>query len=153
MSVLSTLALLVSAAFRPKPDRQIERLERELATERSLSLHWLGEAQRVIAEKRELERERDMWRERALRPIPLGGQHFRPPERGQALLQQYARAQQHNEALLAQQAQVAQQQYGAMQQTHYPHQQAGAQALDPGMFCNCVPSRAQVWAAERDGDT
>jgi hypothetical protein len=26
----------------------------------------------------------------------------------------------------------------------------GAQALNPEMWCNCVPSRAQVWAARNE---
>jgi len=86
----------------------IELLERELATERHMSAHWLAEAQRLIREAR-AQRQADI---------------------------NHAQAQQNS--LLAH-AQCYQQQPLA--------QQLGAQNLDAGIWCNCVPSRAQVWGA------
>ena len=145
MSVLSTLALLVTAAsakLRPEredPARAIADLE---------------------AQRDELRRERDdwraraeAWRERAIdridaRPPQPAGPDFRPPELARLQeLQWYAAAQQ-----LAQQNQAYQQQNAKMvQQNLYQQGLLGAQGLNPELFCNCVPSRAQVWAARPDG--
>jgi acetyl-CoA acetyltransferase len=92
----------------------IELLERELATERRMSAHWLGEAQRLIRDDRR--------REAVLAP-------------------QMAQSYQQNMALY----QLAQAQQNALAQQN---QQLGAQNLDAGIWCNCVPSRAQVWGAQ-----
>jgi predicted RNase H-like nuclease (RuvC/YqgF family) len=136
----------------------IQSLEREILIEQHLSVHWREEAERLARTKREareareaaiakLADDRDMWRERA-----------RAPERGfqaqqlaqigqqqaQALGQQQAQAlgQQQAQALGQQQAQAL----GAQQQA----QALGAQNQQTyGGFCNCVPSRAQAWAANR----
>jgi hypothetical protein len=60
---------------------------------------------------------------------------------------------------LAQQAQNALAQQNSLQQQNLQnaygqgllqHQGLGAQALDNNMWCNCVPSRAQVWTAGGD---
>jgi hypothetical protein len=158
MSVLSTLALLVTTAAvksRPNRDDQMAKLKAELADARrelELERQVTAVRERDLAEAR---RDRDDWRERAeawreraeARPIiPLGGQHV-----GQ-LAQQNGLQQ----ALLSQMAQ------SSYQNAQYQNAQAyaqclaqhqgllGAQALDLEM-CNCVPSRAQVWAA-RLGD-
>jgi hypothetical protein len=144
MSVLTTLALLVTAAIKPKPDLQTEMLQRELAIEHSLSLHWLGEAQRLIREKRELELERDMLR---LHAIPRGGQQMAQYQQNASLLQQNAQLAQCN------QYQQQHQQLAAQNGLQNYHQGLlGVQALNHEMFCNCVPSRAQVWAAQGNGD-
>ena len=77
----------------------------------------------------------DLWRERALAAIPG------PQAAPQILLHQMAQAQNAAAAQLAQNPQ-AQQNQGA---------QAigllGAQMIDAELYCNCVPSRSQVWAA------
>ena len=144
MTVLSTLALLVTAAsakLRPEredPARAIAELE---------------------AQRDELRRERDdwraraeAWRERAIdridaRPPQPAGPDFRPPELARAQeLQWYAAQQQ-----LAQQSQSYQQHAQMAQQNLYQQGLLGAQARNPELLCNCVPSRAQVWAA-RPGD-
>jgi hypothetical protein len=102
----------------------------------------------------------DVWRTRALfaeappgaiRPLGPAGPDFRPPQIAQQqaqmlqaqALQQQAYANQANQGL-AQQYNNAQQNYanglGAMGLL-------GAQSLiDAELFCNCVPSRSQVWA-------
>jgi hypothetical protein len=82
----------------------------------------------------------DLWRERALATPARQVVEFRPPQ--SALQQQAAALQQvaHLHQMMANQAQNAQ--YQAMQ--------LGAQGLiDTGLWCNCVPSRTQVWAADR----
>jgi hypothetical protein len=112
----------------------------------------------------------DIWRARALyAEAPAGaivpaGPDYRP----QSLVEQQSRAalqrqadrmqqmQQAQEAQLAQYAQLSAAQYNAQQamnaQNFYGGQGLGqgllgAQNLDAGLWCNCVPSRSQVWAA------
>jgi hypothetical protein len=96
----------------------------------------------------------DMWRERALYAVPAGAAvPARPPDVAAlppdvAALQQQAAAY-HNQAALAQ--------YQGLQNHAAQNAQAfygqglgallGAQSLiDAELFCNCVPSRSQVWA-------
>jgi hypothetical protein len=90
----------------------------------------------------------DIWRERALANIPPAGfgqqypagPDFRP---SQIALQAQLQTAQMN-AANAQQAQLAQ--YAAMQNPAL----LGAQNLiNAELWCNCVPSRSQVWAADR----
>lgn len=101
----------------------------------------------------------DLWRARALTPpggwaaqVPAGPD-FRPialQQQHAAQLQQFAH--QTNQGLLAQmnaqQAQQAAQMLG-MQKNRLAQGLLGSQQLDPGLWCNCVPSRSQVWAADR----
>jgi hypothetical protein len=131
MSVLSTLALLVTAAARPKPKR-VAQLADEIIR---LNLE-LGEREAQIAKIAE---DRDMWRERAVIAPPMNGRNA------------LAYAQQ-NAGLAQQNSLLAQQQYagsGTWQnaQVYGQGMMLGAQALDPELWCNCVPSRSQVWAA------
>jgi hypothetical protein len=131
MSVLSTLALLVTtAAVKSKPNKadRVAELEAEIVGLKSD----LADARRDV----------DMWRERALASLdarqPQPQPYMQPAglQQAQALLNPMAQAQ----YAAMQNAQVYGQ--GLMQ-----HGLLGAQALNPGMWCNCVPSRAQVWAA------
>jgi hypothetical protein len=127
MSVLSTLALLMlPGALKAKvvADPEQEDLKRALADR--------------DAEIVELKRERDRWRDLA-NPIALGGQHAAQSQQNAALLQQYAQA-----------TQCQQQMMGL--QNYQQGLLGGAQALNPEMFCNCVPSRSQVWAVHENGD-
>jgi len=128
MSVLSTLALLVTTAAvqsKPKKAERVAELEAEIAG--------------LKAELAELRLVRDDWRASAdvWRECALASLDARPPQA---------------EALVGQN-QAALQQYAAMQDGRYLAMQyqnrglLGAQALNPEMWCNCVPSRAQVWAA------
>ena len=135
MSVLSTLALLVTAASaklrpaREDPARAIADLE---------------------AQRDELRRERDDWRARAEAWRARAITNIPPTQE----LQWYAARPQYHQAQqqLAQQNQAYQQQNAQMaQQNLYQQGLLGAQGLNPELFCNCVPSRAQVWAA-RPGD-
>ena len=130
MSVLSTLGLLVTAAsakLRPEredPARAIADLE---------------------AQRDELRRERDDWRARAEAWRARAITDIPPTQE----LQWYAAAQQ-----LAQQNQAYQQLAQMAQQNQLAAQQNAAvygPGVDPELWCNCVPSRAQVWAA-RPGD-
>ena len=164
MSVLSTLALLVTtAAVRPKADRtaefeaEIAGLKDGLADARRALDHALSERDAL---REELERRLLRHGEHPLQqipagpdfrpPMPLGGQHVGQLAQQNALQQAVLGHLQQNQA-------VMQQQYVAMQNAQCGHQglaqQLGAQnlqALDPEMVCNCVPSRAQVWAARND---
>jgi hypothetical protein len=98
----------------------IELLERELATERHMSAHWLGEAQRLIRERRQ--------QEAVLANADL---NRAMAQQNMALYQQQALAQQ------SQQAQF----------TNALAQAQNQQAFANEHWCNCVPSRAQVWGA------
>ena len=173
MSVSSILAFVLAGVAakaksvqvaRPSKDRRIAELEARVA-----------ELEADIATANELARRDqeliDMWRERALANVPAvvagplrpAGPDFRPAQ----MLQAQAQAQM-LQAQLAQYQQyqgLAQQQYNAQQamnaQNFYvdrghshgllgdaiPMGLLGAQNLNAELFCNCVPSRSQVWAA------
>lgn len=154
MSVLSTLALLVTtAAVKLKPSREAEDPARAIAE--------------LEAQRDEFRRERDdwraraeAWRERALerieaRPPQAAGPDFRPPQLAQAQLAQWQQAQGINPYYAAQQlgqqaqqnAQLAQQQQlAAMQQNYLNQGLLGAQGLQmPGEWCNCVPARHDMF--------
>ena len=123
---------------RPKHELEIERLnrrvetleydcaclERELAAERRLSTHWIGEASRFARQAREM---REMWAQR---------ERYQPMQdpRHAALYQQMQAQQLYNG--LPPGAQAFQQ----VQQNQQNQQQAFG-------FCNCVPSRHQMFDA------
>ena len=87
----------------------------------------------------------DLWRERALAAIPG------PQAAPQILLHQMAQAQNAAAAQLAQNAAAAQLAQNPQAQQNQGRAQAigllGAQMIDAELYCNCVPSRSQVWAA------
>ena len=130
-ALVGALVALVPAVPKPKPkpkgELEIERLERtvetleyelesvtrELANERRLSTHWIGEASRIS------------------RTARVDREQF------EGLLQRERQQQAHANYASAQRAQ-------AMQDIAY-QQQLAQQA-----FCNCVPSRSQVWGAGND---
>ena len=98
----------------------IEALEREILAERHISIHWKAEAGRLAIQSREA-------REKRERREQING-------RNALAFAQYAQ----QNALLAQQQSIqAQQNIQAQQQ------------FQDGSFCNCVPSRAQVWTEEQ----
>jgi chromosome segregation ATPase len=161
MSVLSMLALLMAPAaakLKGEPHdagRKIRELEAKIVG--------------LKADLAEARRERDDWRaqaeawrvrrDAAAERIALEAYYQRVPVRPPAelerrqLYQQAAAQLQAQCNAQAQQAQAAQAQYAAMQNAMAYGQGAllGAQALAPDLWCNCVPSRAQVWAAAGDG--
>lgn len=104
----------------------IERLERELLTEQHLTTHWREAAQRIAKQSRE-------YREQ-YQPQQLQAQQLQALAYAQARALAYA--QQNTLQAQAQQAQLAQN--AGMQ---------NAQAF--GGYCNCVPSRSQVWTEEQ----
>ena len=98
----------------------IEALEREILAERHISIHWKAEAGRLAIQSREAREARE-------RREQING-------RNALAFAQYAQ----QNALLAQQQSIqAQQNIQAQQQ------------FQDGSFCNCVPSRAQVWTEEQ----
>ena len=103
----------------------IETLEREILLEQHICRHWKEEAERLAKHA-------------------IASRLRAEAQEQQAL--QVARPQYHQAALL--QSQAAQQQMQAQQyaQLAYANPQ-GLQGAFEG-FCNCVPSRAQVWARE-----
>jgi hypothetical protein len=137
MSVLSTLALLATAAsarIKPKPDPRVAELEAQIAK---------------IAE------DRDMWRDRAMRPV---AEQQDAIERQARIMAAAMQSQQLQWAMhqSQQNAQLAQYHHQASMQQNLQNGQmygqglqmlGGAQALNPELWCNCVPSRSQVWAA------
>ena len=118
----------------------IEMLEDELRASRRLTAEARGERDAL---RSEVER---LWQERAIeRAHPL----VRAVDQDQinrAFALGMAQAQASQNMALAQQAQAAQQmQNYAMAQQGQQGQQLGSLQQD-GRFCNCVPSRSQVWA-------
>ena len=115
----------------------IETLEREILLEQHICAHWKEEAERLARQSTALRLRAEAQEQQALqvaRPQHHQGiQQYQTPrwaEMNRRSAMAYAQAQQH---LANQQAQLANQQ-AQNQQNAY----AG--------FCNCVPSRAQVWA-------
>jgi len=146
-AIIGALAALAPPAIlRPKTDREIERLrelvrleralasaERDLSIQKSLTEHWKEEAKRIAIQTRELREEVDRLREE---------RDNRDLQRQYAFLQQQSQSQalaNHSAWAQAQQAQLAQQAQA---------QQALGFRWEEG-FCNCVPGRSQVWAAEQ----
>lgn len=101
----------------------------------------------------------DLWRARALANIPapqIGLQQAAHALQGQTPYGQQALMNQQYAQMMesAQNMQPAQsvQNHGLAQQMQAQALQngqlLGAQAINPELWCNCVPSRAQVWAAD-----
>jgi hypothetical protein len=115
----------------------IETLEREILLEQHICAHWKEEAERLAKHAIASRLRAETQEQQALQQQYQGLQPMRPADGRQAMA--YAQA----NAALAQQAQH--------QLANYANQ---AQALqwrgDYDGFCNCVPSRAQVWAREGD---
>jgi hypothetical protein len=116
----------------------IETLEREILLEQHICRHWKEEAARLARQSREERERREAQAQQALQqqsqnPLPTP----RWAEMNGRSAMAYAQAQQN---LGNQQAQLAQ----------YAGQAQGLQGAFDG-FCNCVPSRAQVWGARREG--
>jgi hypothetical protein len=111
----------------------IERLEREILLEQHLTTHWRETAQRIVKQAREAREAFDREREQLQRVGPLW-----LPEQNLALLQAQGELAQMQ---AAQQAQCAQAQAQQNQNFRWRGDYEG--------FCNCVPSRSQVWEANR----
>jgi hypothetical protein len=161
MSISSILAfvLLGTAPFKGPRDRADEKptrpsykeLKAELGEARARIAELEGDVHRANIQFRRDQDLIDMWRTRALHaegPAPIAtqpaGPDFRPPHiaQAQAAMQQ------------AQQAQLAQYQGLAQHNAQQNYANGlgamgllGAQTLiDAELWCNCVPSRSQVWA-------
>jgi hypothetical protein len=138
MSVLSTLALLMTAAIRPRPPEPAGELI-GLRLDNADLRRQVAELREDIAElARAARRDQeviDIWRSRALNEIP-------PAEPPRGFGQQPTQAQAQQMAAChhgLQSAGVAQQAGRACQ--------AAQQQQNLEAWCNCAPSRAQVWAA------
>jgi hypothetical protein len=117
----------------------IETLEREILLEQHISTHWKEEAERLAKHSIASRLRAEAQEQAALMRQYQGLQPMRPADGRQAL------AQAQTNAALAQQHQLA-----AMGQAqNLQAQYAGLQGAYQG-FCNCVPSRAQVWGAMAD---
>ena len=103
--------------------REIEDLERGLAAERNLSRHWMDEAYAIARNAREERDRRDL-----------------------QIMRQY-QPQQHQALQQAQRAQAQAMQNVQYQQQQLANQQLGSQAGVFDGFCNCVPSRHQMFDA------
>jgi hypothetical protein len=162
MSVSSILAFVIAgaAAFKGPRDRAEESPKRkaykalvaELGEARARVVELEGDVARANVQYRRDQELIDLWRERALGP-PVGfgqlqqpaGPDFRPP---QIALQQAALQQQAQQSQLAQAQTALQQMANQGQLAQYGNSLLGAQNLiDAELWCNCVPSRSQVWAA------
>ena len=156
MSVSSILAfvLLGTRGFTGPRDRPEEKPTRPSYAELKARIAELeadvGAANELARRDQEII---DMWRERALRPAQPAGPDFRPAQIAlaqaqmqQAQMQQYQGLQ--NQGLAQYNA------HQALNAQNYAHGLGapigllGAQTLiDAELWCNCVPSRSQVWAA------
>jgi hypothetical protein len=111
----------------------IETLEREILLEQHICAHWKEEAERLARASREA-------REAQQQALQVA----RPQYHQAALLQSQA-AQQQMQA----QQNLANQQHQLANYANYANADAFQQQAYAG-FCNCVPSRAQVWGAQRE---
>lgn len=136
------VALVPPAILRPKTDREIERLrelvrleralasaERDLSLQKSLTEHWKEEAKRIATQTRELREEVDRLREDRDNRDLQAQYAFLRQSQSQALANQNAWAAQQAQALGSRQLQWEEGRWGG--------------------YCNCVPGRSQVWAAEQ----
>jgi hypothetical protein len=129
----------------------IETLEREILLEQHICAHWKEEAERLakhaIASRLRAEAQEQAARARQ-RPSPAEiAQYLAQAQMNAALAQQQNLANQQHQNLANQQHQnLANQQH---QLANYAGQAQGLQGAYEG-FCNCVPSRAQVWGAMAD---
>jgi hypothetical protein len=143
-AIVGALIALVPAAKSATRDAEIERLERaienlerDLLIQRDLTVHWRETAQRIAKQNREA-REAHV-RERA------GWQQHNPVREQQEAINRQAQ-------LMAQAMQA--QHYASMVPSDLGQGQLGQQAAQNQPmqhwegFCNCVPSRAQVWGAQ-----
>jgi hypothetical protein len=141
MSVLSSLALLIAAAVKPKfgNNNVVAKLEARIAELKD-------DVARANVQARRDQELIDLWRERAL--------EWRQQQQAQML---QAQAYQQQQALHyglaqynAQQAMNAQNFYAQAPFGQAQLGQAlgliGTQSLNAELWCNCVPSRSQVWA-------
>jgi hypothetical protein len=152
MSISSLFAfVLAGAAVKNRADRREANRIAELEAR-------IGELEDAIATANAHARRDqeliDLWRERALAAIPGPPPQAAPqiPLRQAAAQQaQAALQQQYAAAAMQQNALAQQQQQNALAQANYQNlglAGLGAQGLiDAQFFCNCVPSRSQVWAA------
>jgi len=169
MTVTALIGALLALmpAVRPKTEREIDRsellrLERDLHLQKLVAAHWKDEAQRIAIQSRcerdtlqariaGLERERDDWQARAMR-WPVEQAMHQQAQQYQALANQQAQ-----QALAQQQAHAyANAMYGTAASQALAQQLAQYQGMlgaQPASvfdgWCNCVPSRSQVWAANR----
>lgn len=147
------VALAPPAILRPKTDREIERLrelvrleralasaERDLSIQKSLTEHWKEEAKRIATQTRELREEVDRLREDRDNRDLQAQYAFLRQSQIQALANQYAQAQ--AQQAQAQHAQAQQAQALGLRQLQWEEGRWGG-------YCNCVPGRSQVWAAEQ----
>jgi hypothetical protein len=119
----------------------IETLEREILLEQHICAHWKEEAERLAKHSIASRQRAEALEQQALAAQALVAQRQNPltpswAEMNGRNAMAYAQLQQ---AQLAQLAQYAQ----------YAGQAQGLQGAFEG-FCNCVPSRAQVWGAHRE---
>jgi hypothetical protein len=172
MSLLSMLGLMITAATAvaklPKPDprdQEIAGLKIDLADAQRVGAMWRERAESSERDLRQAELERDLfrcdahrWRERAIDRNFAAFQALQQPS-----LQQYTGSQppQYQEMIAAANLQNAQMQ-AQMGLISYRAPSSEFQALlgqaqafpglNPEVWCNCVPSRAQVWVAMGGGD-
>ena len=150
MSVLSTLALLMTAAIRPRPPEPAGELI-GLRLDNADLRRQVAELREDIAELARAARRNqeviDIWRSAPSTSADARGGRpgISPPAQPPRGFGQLAP----NE-LLALMAQAQAQQYNGLQNAGLAQQgglayQAAQQNLEA--WCNCVPSRAQVWAA------
>jgi len=150
------VALAPPAILRPKTDREIERLrelarleralasaERDLSLQKSLTAHWKEEAKRIAIQTCELREEVDRLREERDNRDLQRQYAFLLQSQSQALANQNTWAQAQQAQALAQQAQAQQAQALGLRQLRWE------EGLFGTGFCNCVPGRSQVWAAEQ----
>lgn len=120
----------------------IETLEREILIEQHLCTHWKAEAERLAKHASAARERAELQEQQALQaqfqnPLPtpswadINGRQAMAYAQMQSAQQNAAMAQQHQLAAMAQQG----------QQFRWPGDYEG--------FCNCVPSRAQVWGANQ----
>jgi hypothetical protein len=166
MSLLGTLALMITAATTvaklPKPDprdQEIAGLKIDLADAQRVGAMWRERAESSEHDLRQAELECDLfrrdahrWRERAIDRNFAASQALQQPV-GPLTAEANLRHAQYQE--MAQEMQRAGMQQNAAQGMWIPYVAPGPefqallgmQALHPERWCNCVLSRAQVWAA------
>jgi hypothetical protein len=111
----------------------IETLEREFLIEQHISTHWRAEAERLAKHSVALRQRGEAQEQQALMMRQYQGLQPMPPADGRQALAQ------------AQQNAALGQQFAAMGQAQTQQQAYGG-------FCNCVPSRAQVWGEQAQAD-
>jgi hypothetical protein len=169
MSVSSILAFVLAGAAAKVKSRRVARLSeeridgsaKELAKAKARIAELEGDVHRANIQFRRDQELIDVWRARALfAEAPQGailpaGADFRPPQIAHAhaqmmqanMLQAQGMQQQAQSQLHAYTNQGLAQHQQAMQSYAHGMGLLGAQSLiDAELFCNCVPSRSQVWA-------